>query len=156
MKSTHRAPKPVRRLLAAALAFAALPAAAQTYSQTVFFGDSLTDSGWFRPALVQANGPSAAVLGRFTNNPNWVWSEYVADFYGTNATSANQGGTNYAVGGANTGENAASPFGAIPSLSTQITNYLTSTATRRSARPSSPRSWETVASAARVRGSPLS
>ena len=51
MNSKHRAFRPVRSLLAAALAFAALPAAAQTYSQTVFFGDSLTDSGWYRPAL---------------------------------------------------------------------------------------------------------
>ena len=44
--------KPVRTALAAALALAALPAFAQTYSQTVFFGDSLTDAGAFRPGLV--------------------------------------------------------------------------------------------------------
>jgi len=126
MKSTHRAPKPVRRLLAAALAFAALPAAAQTYSQTVFFGDSLTDSGWFRPALIQVGGPSAAVLGRFSTNPTQVWSEHLADYYGTNATSQNQGGTNYAVGGARTGTTYAGPLGEIASLNTQITRYLAS------------------------------
>ena len=127
MKSTHRALKPVRRLLAAALAFAALPAAAQTYSQTVFFGDSLTDSGWFRPALIQVGGPSAAVLGRFSTNPTQVWSEHLADYYGTNATSQNQGGTNYAVGGARTGTTYAGPLGEIASLNTQITRYLAST-----------------------------
>ena len=76
MKQTHRAFKPVRSLLAAALAFAALPAAAQTYTQTVFFGDSLTDSGWNRPALVQIGGPAAAITGKFTTNPTLVWSEY--------------------------------------------------------------------------------
>ena len=128
MKQTHRAAKPVRSLLAAALAFAALPAAAQTYSQTVFFGDSLTDSGWFRPALVQASGdPSAAILGRFSTNPTQVWSEYLADYYGTNAGSANQGGTNWAVGGASTGTDGMGALGEIPSLSTQINRYLTAT-----------------------------
>ena len=74
----QRAFRPVRALLAAALAFAALPAAAQTYSQTVFFGDSLTDSGAFRPGLVQID-PAAAVLGRFTTNPGWVWAEWLAE-----------------------------------------------------------------------------
>src|SRR5688572_25967584 len=61
--------KPVRTVLAAALALATAPAFAQTYSQTIFFGDSLTDSGHFRPALVQAVGPNGALLGRFTTNP---------------------------------------------------------------------------------------
>ena len=110
---------PVRSVLAAALALAAAPAFAQdhTYSQTVFFGDSLTDSGHFRPALVQAVGPSGALLGRFTTNPGLVWAEYVADYYGTNAASDNQGGTNYAVGGARTGTNTRRRRSApIPSL----------------------------------------
>ena len=110
--------------LAAAAASVALPASAQTYSQTIFFGDSLTDSGSFRPALIQAVGPSGALLGKFTTNPGLVWSEHVAGFYGTNATSANQGGTNFAVGGARTGTNSVSPFGAIPSLTTQINAHL--------------------------------
>lgn len=117
--------KPVRTLLAAALALAAMPAVAEeTYSQTVFFGDSLTDSGWFRPALLQAVGPQAAILGKFTTNPGLVYAEHVAEFYGNNAFAANQGGTNYAVGGARNGVNTVGALGAIPSLSTQITNYL--------------------------------
>ena len=117
-----------RSLLAVALALAATPALAQdTFSQTVFFGDSLTDSGWFRPALVQSAGPSAAILGRFTTNPGLVWAEVLADRYGTEAFAANQGGLNYAVGGARNGTNTAGPLGAIPSLSQQITNYLAST-----------------------------
>ncbi|MGO1071885.1 autotransporter outer membrane beta-barrel domain-containing protein [Lysobacter sp. CA199] len=117
--------KPVRTVLAAALALAAAPAfAGDTYSQTVFIGDSLTDSGHFRPALVQAVGPSGALIGRFTTNPGLVWSEWVAEYYGTNATSANQGGTNYAVGGARTGTNTSGALGAIPSLATQTTSYL--------------------------------
>lgn len=116
--------KLTRTALAAALALAAAPAFAQTYSQTVFFGDSLTDSGWFRPALVQSAGPQAAVLGRFTTNPGLVWAEYLADFYGTAADAANQGGTNYAVGGARTGVSGTGALGPIPSVSAQVTNHL--------------------------------
>lgn len=117
--------KPARSLLAAALALAAAPAFAQdTYSQTVFFGDSLTDSGWFRPALIQAVGPQASILGKFTTNPGLVYPEYLAAFYGTNAAPANQAGVNYAVGGARNGVNTVGALGAIPALSTQITNYL--------------------------------
>ena len=127
MKPIHRAVRPVRSLLAAALAFAALPAAAQTYTQTVFFGDSLTDAGWFRPALVQAVGPNGALLGRFSTNPTQVWSEYLADYYGGNATAANQGGLNFAVGGARTGTNSAGALGPIPSITTQINTYLSRT-----------------------------
>lgn len=116
---------PVRSLLAVALAVAAMPALADSpYSQTVFFGDSLTDSGHFRPALVQAVGPNGAILGRFTTNPGLVWSEYLAEYYGTAATSANQGGTNYAVGGARVGTSDTGALGPIPSMTAQLTSYL--------------------------------
>ena len=124
MKSSQ---SPVRSLLCVALALAASPALAQTgYSDTVFFGDSLTDSGHFRPALVGSAGPSAAVLGRFTTNPGLVWSEFLADYYGTNAASDNQGGDNYAVGGARTGVDTTGALGPIPSVATQLSNYLAS------------------------------
>ena len=54
---------PAFAALAAALALATAPAlAADTFSRTVFFGDSLTDAGYFRPLLVQQN-PQAAILG---------------------------------------------------------------------------------------------
>jgi outer membrane lipase/esterase len=124
--------KPVRTALAAALALAAMPAFAQTYSQTIFFGDSLTDTGAFRPALVQAAGPSAAIAGRFTTNPGLIWAEYLADFYGTvanpyygaNSTVQNPAGTDFAVGGAKVNTTAPSAFGAVPSLQTQVNAYL--------------------------------
>ncbi|WP_242111563.1 autotransporter domain-containing protein [Luteimonas aquatica] len=118
--------RPTRCVLAAALALAAAPALAQDhpYSQTVFIGDSLTDSGHFRPALIQAVGPNGALLGRFTTNPGLVWAEWLADFYGTNAVSDNQGGSNYAVGGARTGTEGSGALGPIPSLMTQTNNYL--------------------------------
>lgn len=121
--------KPVRRLLAAALTLASAPAFAETYSQSVFFGDSLSDSGFFRPLLVQQAGPGAALVGRFTTNPGLVWSEHVADFYGTDASPAwgatatgvvTDDGTNYAIGGARTGVDA----GASLSMTTQLNAYL--------------------------------
>lgn len=128
--------KLVRTALAAALALAATPAFAQTYSQTVFFGDSLTDSGFYRPFLVQQN-PQAAILGKFTTNPGLVWSEYLADFYGTNAAPAwgltttgvvNATGTNFAAGGARItlqpGFPPSPPTSFAPSLSMQINAYL--------------------------------
>lgn len=122
--------KPVRTALAAALLLAAAPALAQDYSKTVFIGDSLSDSGWFRPRLIQAVGPNGALLGRFTTNPGLVWSEYLGEYYGGNAASANQGGDNYAVGGARTGTNTTGALGTIPSLATQTANYLASTGGR--------------------------
>jgi outer membrane lipase/esterase len=127
-----------RSILAAALALATLPALAQDptsntgFSQTVFFGDSLTDSGHFRPALVQLAGPQAAVLGRFTTNPGLVWAEYLADFFGTGAVSDNQGGTDYAVGGARSGTDTSATLAPgftlpVPSVTSQVSHYLAST-----------------------------
>ena len=126
--------RPIHSLLAVAVALAATPALAQdgTFSQTVFFGDSLSDAGFFRPLLVQQD-PAAAVLGRFTTNPGLVWSEYLADYYGTGASTAwgatgatpTPGtGTNYAVGGARVGQDTVGGLGYTPSLATQLNAYL--------------------------------
>jgi outer membrane lipase/esterase len=122
--------KPARCLLAAALALAAAPVLAEgPFTQTVFFGDSLSDSGFFRPALVQQAGPSAALAGRFTTNPGLVWAEYLANYYGTDASPAwstngatvtNGTGTNFAIGGARTGVTS----GASLSMTTQVGAYL--------------------------------
>ena len=124
MTSSHR---PLRTLLAAALALAAAPAFAQSapFTQTVFFGDSLSDSGHFQPALIQLIGPNGALIGKFTTNPGFVWSEYLAAYYGTNAVTDNQGGSNYAVGGAWVGTETVGGLGPQPSLASQVTSYLT-------------------------------
>jgi len=127
-------------LLAAALALAALPAAVQAadspFTKTVFFGDSLTDGGYFRPVLIQLVGPNGALLGQFTTNPGYVWAQYVADFYGSNANPAWTGnntatptlstGNNWAVGGARVGVDAVGGLGYTPSLTTQYARYLSS------------------------------
>ena len=115
--------RPVRTVLAAALALVAVPAFAQTYSQTVFIGDSLTDAGYFRPLLPASARP---VIGQFTTNPGFVWSQYLADFYGTSAAPNGNGqtGPNYAAGGARVGVDVVGPLGFIPSLVTQTNTYL--------------------------------
>jgi len=90
------ASRPHRSTLAVALALAAAPALAAEFNSTVFFGDSLTDSGHFQNQLPPAVQP---VTGKFTTNPAWVWAEYVADHYDGNGRTDNQGGDNYAQGG---------------------------------------------------------
>lgn len=96
----------------------------QPYEETVFFGDSLTDSGYFRPLLPASVRP---VTGQFVDNPNWVWSQFLADYYGTaaNPNGNGQTGTNYAAGGSRNGINSTGALGPIPSLATQVSNYLT-------------------------------
>ena len=84
MKATLR-----RTLLTAAIALAAAPAFAgpadSPFTQTIFFGDSLTDGGFFRSLLP----PSVQnVTGQFTTNPGYVWSQYLADYYDSNADVA--------------------------------------------------------------------
>lgn len=123
-------PRPIRAALAVALAAAAaVPAfAAEPFSRTVFFGDSLTDSGYFRPVLTQPQvvGPGGAILGRFTTNPGLTWAEHVADRYGTRAEPNGNGqtGDNYAVGGARVAVDTATALGSVPSLRTQVGRYL--------------------------------
>lgn len=118
--------RPIRNMMAVAIALASAPAFADAaFDQTVFFGDSLTDSGYYQPLLPASVRP---VTGKFTTNPGWVWSEYVADYYGTNATPNGNGqtGDNYAAGGARVAAtNPPSALGVAPSMTTQVNNYLT-------------------------------
>ena len=130
MKATLR-----RTLLTAAIALAAAPGFAQAsdspFTQTIFFGDSLTDGGFFRsllPPEVQS------VTGQFTTNPGYVWSQYLADYYDSNANVAwkatgatptlSPGGNNWAVGGARNGTDSVGALGYTPSLASQYARYL--------------------------------
>ncbi|WP_045736857.1 autotransporter domain-containing esterase [Xanthomonas sp. MUS 060] len=113
-----------RSSLAVAIVLAATPAFAQsTYSRTVFFGDSLTDAGYYRPLLPAS---AQAVTGQFTTNPDWVWAQYIARHYGTNAVANGNGqiGDDYAAGNARVGVDNPGPLGVAPSLATQTRNYL--------------------------------
>jgi outer membrane lipase/esterase len=57
------------------------------------FGDSLTDMGSYKPVLPPGTG-------MFTTNPGPVWAQPFAQSFGFSASPANQGGNDYAYGGA--------------------------------------------------------
>lgn len=87
--------RPIRATLAAgsiALALCATPAYAQ-FTNIYAFGDSLSDAGSFKPVLPPGTG-------LFTTNPGPVWTEVLGQRYGLTVTPADQGGTDYAQGGA--------------------------------------------------------
>ena len=133
---TRFARHPLCLTVAATLALAASPVfaqSAQTFDETVFFGDSLTDAGFFRPLLPASAQP---LTGQFTTNPGFVWAQYLADYYGTNASTAwlatgatprADTGTNYAVGGARNGTDSVGALGYTPSLNSQVNAYLART-----------------------------
>ena len=113
-------------ILAAAIAVlaAAAPAGAGPITGIVVFGDSLSDVGNIYGATHEAIPISPPhYQGRFSNGP--VWVEYLADHLGLDAsTPAGFGGTNYAIGGAQTGWGVAS--GVIPNVGEMIGTYLDS------------------------------
>ena len=78
---------------AIALALAASGNAAAQFSNVYFFGDSLTDMGSYKPVLPPGRG-------MFTTNPGPVWAQPFAQNFGFSASPANQGGNDYAYGGA--------------------------------------------------------
>jgi outer membrane lipase/esterase len=93
----------------------------QDVTTTHFFGSSTTDVG--RLALLGPYVPAPPYFdGRVSNGP--VWSEYFADRLGTDATISDDGGSNYALGGARTG---VLNFGFLPPITTQVSDYLQET-----------------------------
>lgn len=112
-----------RTLLATAvsLALAASGAASAQYSNAYFFGDSLSDAGSFKPGL-------PAGTGLFTTNPGPVWVTPFANYYGLTASPANQGGNDYAQGGARVTQlpgvpNSPPTATAVP-IATQISQFI--------------------------------
>ena len=84
-----------RTLLAGAvgLALGVSGAASAQFTNAYFFGDSLSDAGSYKPVLPPGTG-------LFTTNPGPVWVTPFANHYGLTASPANQGGNDYAQGGA--------------------------------------------------------
>lgn len=110
-----------KTLLAGAVALASSSGASAQWSGFVFFGDSLSDPGAFAPALPPG-------LGRFTTNPDPVWSQILGSRYGLTITPANQGGSAYAQGGARVtglpGVPAGPPTGTALPIATQVSQYI--------------------------------
>lgn len=111
----------------------ASPAAAQSFNQFIGFGDSTVDSGWYRNlayptgnATVDAALPTAIANGGgvSTTGPGPVSSQVLSGYFGLNGNPANQGGSNYATGGARNNQTGSYPNAV--STATQINNYLLS------------------------------
>lgn len=118
-----------KSILAISLSMAGL-AHAELYSSVTFFGDSLTDGGYFSPITQGKLGIKES--GQFTTNPDNVWATSFAEQLGTTAVPivylGNQAGNNYAIGGARAGKDIVNTdFGInvpVASVSTQVTGYL--------------------------------
>ncbi len=98
------------------------------FSNVYFFGDSYTDMGSYKPVLPPGTG-------MFTTNPGPVWAQPFAQYFGFSRRPANQGGNDYAYGGARVtllpGYPPVPPTsGAVP-IATQIQQLIG----QRSARP---------------------
>ena len=112
-----------RSVLASALllALAASGTATAQFSNVFYFGDSLTDAGSFKPVLPPGTG-------LFTTNPGPVWAQVFGSNYGFTVTPANQGGTDYAQGGARVtslpGVPSSAPTGTAVPIATQISQFL--------------------------------
>ena len=107
---------PRTKLLVSALALAlsgVSVAQAQTFSGVITFGDSLSDAGQY--AALPA--PYAFGAGSFTTNPDDVWAQTVASWFGGNPNPSVAGGRNYAWGGAPTSfsvPGVSVPLGCVP------------------------------------------
>ncbi len=103
------------------LALALSGAASAQYSNVYFFGDSLTDDGSFKPGL-------PAGTGLFTTNPGPVWVTPFANYYGATVSPANQGGNDYAQGGARVtelpGVPNSPPTGTAVPIATQVAQFI--------------------------------
>ncbi len=94
------------------------------FSQMVFFGDSLTDSGFFKGVGQQAS---------YTTNPDPVWAQILARDNGLTANPAYvltpsgaqpAGGTDYAVGGARVSTQAGYTSDVVPTTTQQVDGYI--------------------------------
>jgi outer membrane lipase/esterase len=116
------------KAVAAAVALTCSAASwAEGFSNVYFFGDSLTDAGTI-PATFPS-GTLPAGTGRFTTNPGPVWAEVLAAYFGTSATPAAAGGTNYAWGGARVVGSPGVPDSSLVTnlampIATQVSTYL--------------------------------
>lgn len=105
------------------------PAAAQTFSNTIFFGDSNTDNGRYR-YLPPVKGGLLVTPGSFTTNPDPLWSALLGQHFGIAVTPSDApgGGNNYAAGGARVVFE--DPTRNAWSVTSQINAYLASTGGR--------------------------
>ena len=110
-----------RTLLAGAVALAVSAPAAAQFTNAIVFGDSLMDAGSYKPVVPPGTG-------LFTTNPGPIWVTPFGQNFGFAVTPANQGGTDYAYGGARVtqlpGFQPIAPTAAAVPIATQVSNFL--------------------------------
>jgi outer membrane lipase/esterase len=114
----------VKSMLFVSLAIAALTAQALTphYDNLYVFGDSYCDVGNLFAATGNTYPPPPYYYGRFSDGPLWI--EHVAGYLGLPLTPSIFKGTDYAFGGAWATADQPLGTGQIPSVPTQVAQYL--------------------------------
>ena len=125
------------KLIVAAVVFAlfAETASAGPFTRLWVFGDSNVDTGWYKVTPWSGSNifdtyfqqSSTYGFGKPTTNPGTISVQVLARILGLHARPANQGGTNYATGGARNHDVNFSGSGLFPNAvptETQIDNYV--------------------------------
>ena len=101
-----------------------VPAAAQSFTQMVSFGDSLSDTGNVSNATFGISPGSNYFAGRYSNGP--VWVEALAGSLSLSAPApSRRGGRNHAHAGTKTGSGSTTfVFFSFPNAGTQVNQYL--------------------------------
>ena len=114
-----------KSMLAISLSIAGI-SHANAYDSVTFFGDSLTDGGYFSPLTQGAFGLEES--GQFTTNPDNTWATSFAEQLGTTAVAntydGSQTGNNYAIGGARAGVDVTAFGIPVASANSQVNNYI--------------------------------
>ncbi|WP_201594284.1 autotransporter domain-containing protein [Psychrobacter vallis] len=114
-----------KSMLAISLSIAGI-AQANAYSSVTFFGDSLTDGGYFSPLTQGTFGLEES--GQFTTNPDNTWATSFAEQLGTTAVAntydGSQTGNNYAIGGARAGVDVTAFNLPVASANSQVNSYI--------------------------------
>ena len=114
-----------KSMLAISLSVAAM-SHANAYDSVTFFGDSLTDGGYFSPLTQGVFG--VAESGQFTTNPDNTWATSFAEQLGTTAVAntfdGSQTGNNYAIGGARAGVDVTAFNIPVASANSQVDSYI--------------------------------
>ena len=122
-------------LLGVALMVMSSLVAAEPFTAIIAIGDSLTDSGNAFRATSALPGQAVPVSPPYFRGRSngLMWVEHLAEALGLQITPSLDGGTNFAFGGATTGQDLNRIFQrdvgvVIPSLRTQVTAYRTTLA----------------------------
>lgn len=114
--------KTLSKAMLAVTLVAAGAAQANDYSSVTFFGDSLTDGGYFKPLLGEGES------GQFTTNPDNTWASDFSARLGLRSTANTFGGdnsgNNYAIGGARAGIDVDRDGVPVASAKSQVDSYL--------------------------------